>query len=193
MNLENYIKKSPLYAMMERPHDGPEDVNRPSLFNKAVMGEFFRTFKEISREGSKEFVTQFQNPKTGQAQQFRTLIELDGDIINFIPNPSKLSLELHQQAYRNTWKEHQQKIAIYLATLQQSTNFWINSIFGLIALIPNMFLLKDLYAMILSGKISDEYIQLGIEIGVLMATLYLKEPAKKLIMKLLMKIGKSFM
>jgi hypothetical protein len=191
--LEGLIRQSPLYDLMERPPRAPGEAVPAPWYSKEILGEFFVTFRKITKEGSTEIITEFTHPKDNTPRQFRTQIELDGDVTNYIPSPKTFKIPEHQQLYHKVWREHQEKIGEYLGRLQRSTNLWVGAIVTSLALLPNAFLIEDLVQMLMRWELTDEVITFGIEIGVLIATIVFRKPLKSLAIKLLMKLAKKFM
>jgi hypothetical protein len=81
-----------------------------------------RSLRQFIKDGGLTILTEFvykNQPKTG----FRTSIQLDGCIINFVPDPDQFSTPEEQQLLNNYLKQHQKKIQDFLKQINELNSF----------------------------------------------------------------------
>lgn len=81
-----------------------------------------RFLGQFIKDGGLTILTEFafkNQSKTG----FRTSIQLDGCIINFIPDPAQFTTLEEQQLLKNYLKQHQEKIQEFLNKINELNSF----------------------------------------------------------------------
>lgn len=81
-----------------------------------------RSLRQFIKDGGLTVTTEFAF-KNHNKMGFRTSIQLDGCIINFIPNPAHFSTPEDQQLLKNYLKQHQEKIQKFLNQINQLNSF----------------------------------------------------------------------
>lgn len=80
-----------------------------------------RTLRQFIKEGGLTVITSFVFNKTTMG--FKTSIQLDGSIINFVPNPSYFSTPDAQQFLQLQLKQHLEKIKAFLNKINELNLF----------------------------------------------------------------------
>jgi hypothetical protein len=118
----------------------------------------FRFFWDIRKTGFYEINSPFVYAPTNKQFVFRSIIYLDADFYNFVPDISKIEAEADEDFYvfyEQCYQNHIQKIHTFLQNMNQGTSFW-----GHILVIPllvalNVHVLADVYAWIMQGIVPD--------------------------------------
>jgi hypothetical protein len=114
-------------------------------------------FWDIRKTGFYEILSPFVYPQTGKAFAFRTVIYLDADFHNFVPNMASVAKEdsAFEAYYEACYQQHIQKIYDFLASVNQGSSFWGNVVVVPFLVIVNFNVLVDLYAWIWQGQLPD--------------------------------------
>lgn len=118
-----------------------------------------RFFWDIRKTGFYEIQTTFVYAATHTPLHFRTVIYLDADFYNFIPNVETVAPADRDANfwafYQDCYEQHIQKIHTFVEEVNQGTAFW-----GAVLVIPVLVLfnsnfLHDLYLWIVAGDMPD--------------------------------------
>ncbi len=168
----------------------------------------FRFFWDIRKTGFYEILSPFVYLPQNKTFYFRTVIYLDADFYNFIPDMNKIAPEEDQdfaEFYMQCYKEHIKKIYVFLDNMNQGTSLWGNILVLpiLIALNANVFV--DIYEWIFLGLVPDfaqefmlfvktgtlkkELLSLFMNILTLTGAFSIRNFLTSLVMKLLIRMG----
>ncbi len=119
--------------------------------------KLYKFFWGIRKTGFYEIISPFVYPPTGKSFSFRTVVYLDADFQNFIPNAQSIaqSDENFVVYYQACYQQHIKKIYDFLDGVNQSSSFWGNLLVipFLVLLNSNVFI--DLYTWIWQGITPD--------------------------------------
>ncbi|WP_338815284.1 hypothetical protein V9L05_09490 [Bernardetia sp. Wsw4-3y2] len=129
---------------------------------------------EIIRYGAYTIDTEFEyvleDGVSTEKFLLRTLIELDGDVTNFVPDPTKYKEESWFCCFEDAFKLHSENIKFFFTKLEESATFWafMTTLPFLIAV--NYRLLEDIWLFITTGNFSKELQDQVLEIGLFVAS-----------------------
>ncbi len=142
-------------------------------------------FIEIIKTGAYTIDTEFEYVLEDgvNTEKFimRTLIELDGDVTNFVPDPMKHKGEAWFCCFEDAFKLHSENINFFFLKLEESAIFWafMTTLPLLIAI--NYSLIEDIWAFVMTGHFSDKLQDQVLEIGLFMASAILLPQIIKLL------------
>lgn len=147
-------------------------------------------FIEILKTGAYKIDTEFEyiledGTKT-ETFIMRTLISLDGDVTNFVPDPMKYKGEAWFCCFEDAFKEHSKNIEFFFMKLEDSATFWAFMTTLPLLIAVNYRLIEDIWGFITTGHFSEKLQDQILEIGVFMASaILLPQLIKLLIPRLL--------
>ncbi len=116
----------------------------------------------------------------------RTLIELDGDVTNFVPDPTKYKGEAWFCCFEDAFKLHVKNIKFFFSKLEQSATFWAFMTTLPLLIAVNYRLIEDIWTLITTGHFSDILQEQILDIGIFIASaILLPQLIKLLIPRLL--------
>jgi hypothetical protein len=118
----------------------------------------FRFFLDIRKTGFYEILSPFVYEPKNKTFTFRTVIYLDADFYNFVPDMSKIETEQDQDFYdfyHKCYQEHIKKIYTFLDNMNQGTTFWGAILVVPILLALNINILVEIYTWISTGIVPD--------------------------------------
>ncbi len=147
-------------------------------------------FIEILRYGAYTIDTEFEYVlEDGVSTKkfiMRTLIELDGDVTNFVPDPTKYKGEAWFCCFEDAFKLHAQNIKFFFTKLEESATFWAFMTTLPILIAVNYRLIQDIWGFITTGHFSDKLQDQVLELGIFIASaILLPQLIKLLIPRLL--------
>jgi len=147
-------------------------------------------FIEILKHGAYTIDTEFEYvSKDGKDTEkfiMRTLIELDGDVTNFVPEPTKYKGEDWFCCFEDAFKLHSENIKFFFMKLEESAVFWAFMTTLPLLIAVNYRLIEDIWEFIMTGHFSDKLQDQVLEIGVFIASaILLPQIIKLLIPRLL--------
>lgn len=147
-------------------------------------------FIEILRYGAHTIDTEFEyvlddGTKT-EKFAMRTLISLDGDITNFVPDPLKYKEETWFYCFEDAFKLHSENIDFFFMKLEDSATFW-----AFMTTIPllvgvNYRLIEDIWGFITTGHFSEKLQDQVLEVGIFVASAILLPQFIKLLIPRIM-------
>lgn len=142
-------------------------------------------FIEILRTGAYTIDTEFEYVLEDgvNTEKFimRTLIELDGDVTNFVPDPMKHKGEAWFCCFEDAFKLHSKNIEFFFMKLEDSATFWAFMTTLPLIIAVNYRLIEDIWAFITTGHFSDKLQDQVLEIGIFMASAVLLPQLIKLL------------
>lgn len=94
-----------------------------------ILHFFIATLPDFIMDGKISINTQIQNSLTKKKNEFRTIIQLDADIISIIPNPDSFNNENDKSNYEKKCIEHQNKVQEFSTKLDSIGTFiWVISV-----------------------------------------------------------------
>lgn len=175
----------------------------------ATILRIFLFFWDIRKTGFYEVVTPFTYQPNNVTFTFRTVIYLDADFYNFVPNMQKITTEVHdtdfQEFYQQCYTQHIQKIHDFIKGMDSGTNFWGNILIIPLLVGLNINVFVDIYQWIVSGIVPDfatdfivfwetgvpskQLLSLFLNILILTGAFSLRSFLVKIAVKLLLRIG----
>ena len=147
-------------------------------------------FIEILKYGAYTIDTEFEYVLEDgiRTEKFimRTLIELDGDVTNFVPNPMKHKGEAWFCCFKDAFKLHSENIRFFFTKLEESATFWAFMTTLPLLIAVNYRLIEDIWKFIITGYFSKTLQEQVLEIGIFVASaILLPQLIKLLIPRLL--------
>jgi hypothetical protein len=175
----------------------------------ATILRIFMFFWDIRKTGFYEIVTPFTYPQTQISFTFRSVIYLDADFYNFVPDMAKITQDYEEEDfvtfYHQCYRQHIQKIHDFMQNMNNGTAFWGSILVIPILIAMNMNLLHDIYLWILQGVVPDfvqdflvfwntgkpskHLISLAFNILTLTGAFSIRSFLTKIAVKILMKVG----
>lgn len=147
-------------------------------------------FIEILKHGAYTIDTEFEyvaeNGITTEKFIMRTLIELDGDVTNLVPDPTKHKGEDWFCCFEEAFKKHSENVAFFFTKLEESATFWAFMTTLPLLIAVNYRLIEDIWTLITTGQFSDALQEQVLDIGIFVASaILLPQLIKLLIPRLL--------
>jgi hypothetical protein len=142
-------------------------------------------FIEILKTGAYTIDTEFEyvSKEGTNPEKFimRTLIALDGDVTNFVPDPMKYKEESWFSSFEDAFKLHSENINFFFLKLEESATFWAFMTTLPLLIAVNYRLIEDIWAFITTGHFSDKLQDQVLEIGIFVASAILLPQLIKLL------------
>jgi len=142
-------------------------------------------FIEILRSGAYTIDTEFEfvleDGVSTEKFIIRTLIELDGDVTNFVPDPTKYKGEAWFCCFEDAFKQHANNIKFFFTKLEDSATFWAFMTTLPVLIAVNYRLVYDIWVLITTGHFSDKLQEQVLNIGILIASAILLPQLIKLL------------
>lgn len=142
-------------------------------------------FIEILRFGAYTIDTEFEYVlEDGVSTEkfiMRTLIELDGDVTNFVPDPMRYKGEAWFCCFEDAFKQHADNIKFFFTKLEDSTTFWAFMITLPVFIGINYRLVYDIWLLITTGSFSDKLQEQVLDIGIFIASIFILPQLVKLL------------
>lgn len=118
----------------------------------------FRFFWDIRKTGFYEINSLCVYQPDNKQFNFRSIIYLDADFYNFVPDISKIHADADEDFYEfyyNSYQQHIQKIHLFLQHMNQGTSFWATLLVIPILVGMNINVVIDVYSWIVQGIVPD--------------------------------------
>ncbi len=110
-------------------------IHFPGVINFLIF-----TFPDFIKRGKIPIETKIQDSSNKKINEFRTIIQLDADVISFIPDPDLFKNDT--ELYKEKCQEHQKKVTEMLTKLD-GINTFIGVIISILTLILYMFNVRN--------------------------------------------------
>lgn len=131
-------------------------------------------FIEILKYGAYTIDTEFEyvleDGKTTEKFMMRTLIELDGDVTNIVPDPLRHKGEDWFCCFEDAFKLHSKNIQFFFTKLEESATFWAFMTTLPLLIAVNYRLIEDIWTFVTTGVFSDTLQEQVLDIGIFIAS-----------------------
>jgi hypothetical protein len=168
----------------------------------------FRFFWDIRKTGFYEINSLCIYKPENKQFNFRSVVYLDADFYNFVPDISKIHVDGDEDFYEfyyQSYQQHIQKIHLFLKQMNQGTSFWGNLLVIPLLVGMNIHVLVDVYSWIVQGIVPDfatdfytfletgkptkELLKLFLDFLTLVGAFSIRNFLMKIAMKLIIKLG----
>lgn len=142
-------------------------------------------FIEILKHGAYTIDTEFEyvskNGTHTEKLRMRTLIELDGDVTNLVPDPTKHKGEEWFFCFESAFKKHTENVKFFFTRLEESATFWAFMTTLPLLIAVNYRLIEDIWSFITTGVFSDKLQEQILDVGIFVASAILLPQLIKLL------------
>ncbi len=162
--------------------------------NRHTYGLVWVLIRQITRQGSYDFITTFKYGGQIKDFGFRTRIFLDADVVHYVSDISTFPNDTEWQAlYQREHQRHHANIEKFIADLRIGTELWSKLVVLPFFLYINYSILRSIWTLLSSGKFDATTWSIIIELGIFVVMLLIGDRIASLVTAGLMKLVQWYM